>query len=286
MTEYITINENDILTKFKKIYTEFLNNFNKDASVYVNQKYIDDLQKNYTICLNYSIDYLNETLKEDEINYQNYLYYINSSNTSSNNTIIEKGKIEFINKTKIILYCHDNNYFNYSVKLYEDFESKYKNELNNLINTIVNINLNELDEKVMYRYFESSDEFKLKEYTQKNEEFKDIEPNFLSYEDFVLYINYTQNDLYFNYLYNILLYSFKPSYTNYINNYLISPLIDNITTFINNYEDIHLDYLSNKTIDEFNYYLLLLNNTKELGVNSINALSCLYDDVKKKIYLH
>ena len=77
--------------------------------------------------------------------------------------------------------------------------------------------------------------------------------------------------------------SFTPSYINYIDNYLISPLIDNITIYINNNAEIYLYYLINKIKDEFNYYILMLNNIEELGINTIETLSNLYDDVNKKI---
>ena len=284
MTDYISIIEKDNLEKFTTIYNEFLDKFYFNISAYVNQKYVDDLNENYTNCLNYSIDFLDETLKEDEINYQKYLYYINISNTSSDDNLTSDTEaIEFINKTEILLYCHDNNYFNYSIKLYKEFEEKYKNKLNYLINNITEIDLNDLDEKIMHDYLENNSEYVLENFTKKDEVFEDLKYNYLSYEDLVIYINYTQNNLYFNLLYDLLVDSFKPSYTNYFNNYLISPLIENITIFINAYIEMHLDYLSNKIEDEFNYYHMILNNTKELGVNSINALASLYDNVKMKI---
>ena len=101
---------------------------------------------------------------------------------------------------------------------------------------------------------------------------EDIKYSLINYDDMIIYINFTQNSKYNKYLYDLLLNAFKPSYTKYINNYLINPLIDNVTIFINNYSEIHLDYLMNKIIDEFDYYVLLLNNTKELGINALNPV--------------
>ena len=290
LTEYISIIGNDYMQKFKNIYNEFLENFYKDNTSYINQQYVDDLKENYTYCLNYSINILDEAKIEDEINYQKYLEYLeylnytsNISNISSDNTS-DIEEVVFINKTKIILYCHNNDYYNYSVKYYYDFEEIYKNKLNGTLNELSNINLTDLEKTLLYNYLEDNiEEYQLENYTQENKAFEDLNYNYLSYDDMVTYINYTQNNIYYDYLYDLLSNSFKPSYTNYINNYLISPLIDNITSFINNYAEIHLDYLMSKINDEFDYYYLLLNNTKELGVNSKYSLSTLYDDVKKKI---
>ena len=290
LTEYISIIGNDYMQKFKNIYNEFLENFYKDNTSYINQQYVDDLKENYTYCLNYSINILDEAKIEDEINYQKYLEYLeylnytsNISNISSDNTS-DIEEVVFINKTKIILYCHNNDYYNYSVKYYYDFEEIYKNKLNGTLNELSNINLTDLEKTLLYNYLEDNiEEYQLENYTQENKAFEDLNYNYLSYDDMVTYINYTQNNIYYDYLYDLLSNSFKPSYTNYINNYLISPLIDNITSFINNYAEIHLDYLMSKINDEFDYYYLLLNNTKELGVNSKYSLSTLYDDVEKKI---
>jgi hypothetical protein len=37
-----------------------------------------------------------------------------------------------------------------------------------------------------------------------------------------------------------------------------------------------------KIEDEFNYYLLILNNTEEIGENNKNKLINLYENIKKK----
>ena len=145
--------ENNILQQFSNIYKEFLENFNENISNFVDQNYISELKENYTNCLNYSIDQLEQTLKEDAINYQKYLNYLEYiSNNSTDNTsdniseVSEAEAIEefiFVNKTEILLNCDINNYYNYSVKYYNDFEEKYKNILNELINEIITINSND-----------------------------------------------------------------------------------------------------------------------------------------------
>jgi len=214
LTEYISIIGNDYVKKFKNIYDEFLVNFNKDITSYINQKYVDDLKENYTYCLNYSIDLLDEAKNEDEINYQKYLNYTNIISDISSNSISDIEEVVFINKTKMILYCQNNNYFNYSVKYYYDFDEKYKNKLNDIINELSNINLTDLEETLLYNYLEDNIEYKLENYTQENKAFEDLNYNYLSYDDKVTYINYTQNNIYYDYLYDLLLNSFKPSYTN------------------------------------------------------------------------
>ena len=287
--------EKNILNKFSNIFKQFLKEFNNDISTYINHEYINELKKNYTNCLNYSIDQLEQTLKEDEINYKKYLEYLNYTEYISNNSNINISNISeteeikeikemiFVNKTEILLNCDINNYYNYSVKLYVDFEEQYKYILNDLINKIININSNDSIEFLLCNYFENNDEYELENNILVEYLIEDIEYNLINYDDMILYINYTQNNKYNNYLYDLLEKSFKPSYKDYINNYLINPLIDNITIFINDYTEIHLDYLINKITDEFDYYVLLLKNTKELGRNSINSIISLYDDVGKKL---
>ena len=270
MTIYISEKEIQISQKLKNIYNGFLKAFYKDISPHVNEEYIKELRQNYTKCLN-----LNETINKDEINYDLNLEHINYNRNDSNINLNQIEEILFLNN------CYTNNFYNYSVKIYKNFETEYKEELDKIINKIIKIDTSDLETALLYKYFEQN--FILK-YNQSNEVFLDLNYNFLSYDDIVSYLNYTQNNIYFDYLYALLLNSFNSSYTNYFNNYLAVPLIDNITIFINKYAEILLDYLINKINNEFNYYTMILKNTEELGENSKLSLSNLYINAKKKIY--
>ena len=139
----------------------------------------------------------------------------------------------------------------------------------------------DLSHNLLFKYLE--DNYELEPLNITKESFNDLYYNFYSYEDLIVYLNYTQNIIYFNYLNDSIIKYFQSSYQNYINNYLIYPIVDNITIFVNDYSEIHIDYLINKIKDEYYYYLMMLNDTKELGVGSINALNNLYDDAKRKI---
>ena len=280
ITDYISYIENNFLIKFQKIFNEFYQNFYKNATLYINEKYVQDLNQNFTSCLNYSINLLNEIKKEDTINYNKYLEYLNYINNSSDNSSKIK-EIIYYNKTEHLLNCNNYNYYNYTVKIYKNFEEKYLNQINNIINKLERMNSIELSHNLLYKYIEEN--YELEPLNISKESFNDLYYNFLSYEDNAIYLNYTQNIIYFNFLNDSLIKYFQSSYENYINNYLIYPIVDNITIFVNDYSEIHIDYLINKIKDEYYYYLMILNDTKELGVGSINSLNNLYDDAKKKI---
>ena len=63
---------------------------------------MQDLNQNFTSCLNYSINLLNEIKKEDTINYNKYLEYLNYINNSSDNSSKIK-EIIYYNKTEHLL---------------------------------------------------------------------------------------------------------------------------------------------------------------------------------------
>ena len=245
MTEYITIIETEFLIKLKNIYDIFIDIYNTssiDAEQYMN------IKNNYTICSN-----LNESLFEDKYYYE-----------------------------EILLDCEKNNYYNYSVKIYTDYNDEFKIKFNQIINQINNINNINLSYIILSQYYEEN--YILDDYTLTQEQLEDIFYKlFLAYDDIILYINYTQNNIYSEHIYSLLIDSFNSSYTNYINNYLIFPLIDNVTLYIKNNANIHLNYLINKIKDEFDYYSMMLNFTKELGKNSKQSLSDLYDYLNNKI---
>ena len=202
ISSYISGIRNNIQDKVQIIYEEFLEKFYNDSLPFIDEKYIIEYKQNYTICLNYSIDSLNDYLKEDEINYKIYLDYLIKLNDSSLN-ISEIEEVFFINKTEILLDCDKKNYFNYKINLYKGLEEKYKAKLDYLIDEIKITDNTTFIENLLNKYFEKY--YLLDNYTQTKESSDEIYYKlFLAYDDTILYINYTQNSIYYDYLYNLL----------------------------------------------------------------------------------
>ena len=291
--KYFNDNKNLILNRFFSLTDDFLKTFKEGASNFVDNKFIEEIKKNYSDCLGYSMDLLNETIEEDNINYEKYLNYTNileyiNSNCSTDDIISEEinnclynisqiEEVTFYNKTEHLLYCHKNNYFNYSIKIFDNFEDIYKNKLDELINKIlIIIEKNNLDINFLNSFLEK--EFELKPYDLKED---DLLGDLEGYEDMTIYINYTYNSYYQDYLKELLIDSFQESYINYINNYLIDYLKENINIYINTKLDFYTEYLTEKISNEFDYYVFLFNKTKEIGMGTQNTFSHLY---KNSIY--
>ena len=277
------------LNTFFELINKFLNDVNNDKSNFVDNNYIIENEKNYTKCIGYDINLLNQTIEEDKVNYQKYLKYqkliefldsncssaiINDSNFIDINCSLDKSEIKeiiYFNKTEHLLFCDKNKYFNYSIKLFDNFETEYLNKLNDLINKILIKIENSFDSNLLNNYLQ--EEFKLNPYDLSEE---DILGDFEGYEDMIIFSNYSYNSVYIDYLNDLLINSFKISYTNYINNYLSLYLNENLNIFIFSKINFYTKYLIDKISNEYNYYILLLKNTKELGIGSVNALSNLY----------
>ena len=52
--------EKDILDKFDDIYNIFLNNYKENISIFINNDFVNELNNNFTLCLDYSYDLLKE----------------------------------------------------------------------------------------------------------------------------------------------------------------------------------------------------------------------------------
>jgi hypothetical protein len=123
----ISLFENNIKNELKTIYDEFINNYDKFASNFVNNDYINQLKTNYSICLIYSSLHLNETIKEDLI-YSNYteeivnyilsnctfdaynFTFIDKKNNSINCLKLFSNQTEInLEKTKQFMICDENN---------------------------------------------------------------------------------------------------------------------------------------------------------------------------------
>jgi len=295
--------ENIIKNNLDDIYYQFINDYKMNISNFVNYEYIHELEINFTSCINYSYDKLNEIKNEDENNYKKYLDYLeliklnkNCSNKTNNDSYISnktniKSKnniclnisdiepFEFYNKTEHLLNCYENQYYNYSAFIFENFNKTYKNELDNIINNIQDeIKLNYFDERFLNDYLEKYYHFNL-----DNISLDELFYHYEDFEDIIFYVNYLKNDEYKNLLYNSLINSFNISYSKFINEYIINEINNNITIYINDKFDMLFESLKNKLQYEFNYYLYLFNNTKEIGKSTKKAFINLYSDFKHNI---
>ena len=99
----------------------------------------------------------------------------------------------------------------------------------------------------------------------------------------IYYINNYKEPEYRNFLFNLLIESFNLSLKDIINNFIINELIDQIMLFVNDKIDIYIEFFTSEVKSEYNYYLLLLNNTEELGNSSKMAIINLYSNLTKKI---
>ena len=298
LIEDITNIEKDIQYSLKNIYDEFKYNYERNISYFVTYDYIDELQYNYTNCINYSYDKLDKIKKEDDINYQKYLEYLelvyeyeNCSNSSKNysySDIINDTKcinisdlepVIFFNRTEYLLYCYENNYFDYKVIIFEAFNESYKDILDNIILNITNrISTNYIDEIFLNNYLR-----KFYQFEKPNVTINDLNDYYEDFEDMIFYINNIKNKEYRNTLYNSLIYSFNSSYSKFFKDFIIKEISDNITLYLNDKLDIFINYLKMKMSFESFYYLFLLNNTKELGITSKKALINLYSNFKNKL---
>ena len=229
--------------EYIKIYDTYLNNFLNNMTDYITQ-----------------IE--NNTLQKLENLYNKFMDHFNPNLTHIHNQNLGKIYNEF--------YANNSNKEKkrYNDKYENDYPilEEYKQKLNNFVEEISIIKANEYSENILYEYFK--DNYFLEDYNRTYEEIFDLFiNNFLNYEYLSLYINETQNPIYFDSLYNLLINNFNSSYKNYFNNY----------------GELHLNYFVNKVMNEYIYYDKLLNNTKELGIDSLNCLKNLYSYLKNKL---
>ena len=168
-----------------------------------------------------------------------------------------------------MLICFSNDFYNinYTFIYFYNFTNEVGENLNNLIDEIINIlNSKRLDENFINKFLENQT---LETYEI---ELSDISNSFKEIEKSIKYINTNKNTEYKNYLYDTILTSYNLSYHNLINDFLLDELIHDIINCINNRIEIYLDFMKKKIQDEYNYYLLILNTTDELGESSKIAL--------------
>ena len=210
------------LEKIENIYNEFYLKFTYNSSKYITSDYINNLKNNQTICLEYSYEILKSNKNKNETYFEKYNNFIqliiktfNECYDKKENFIIKDrntldGKIEYIknishkcynnlnnleienisdfNESLKLLDCYSNNFYNFNIFYFDDFENKYKNELENIINRIeIKIKSNYINEIFLNNYLEKN--LKLEPY-QENNILDDISYNFYGIEGIINYINY------------------------------------------------------------------------------------------------
>ena len=280
--------------KFKLIYT----NFNKYISIQKNKvsvEYIEEIKFNKSLCLN-NLTNLYRNISED-LNKANITetedYIINNCTIeeivnslfkiSDNNTCLNISGINstfYFNQFKSLLFdCKNNNFYNYSFIILDNFGEKNKKKLDNIIENLTNIIIsNAIDENYLSNFL-------------KNYYIKDInleidmnkyEKHFKEFENNIHTVNLQEAD-YKNYISDILTESFYNSNLNKINLFIKNEIMDAINILISDKIDIFINYFSNKLKDDFEYFSFLLNQMVELGDSSKSSIIDLFSKIPKKL---
>ena len=263
----------------KEEYESFLIKI-KNANNFKQNSFIYELRKKYNNCSNYALKSLDTILYEDKINFEKYQNY--SKLNSSNNDFYQN---QYFNITKYWIYCNDNNFFNYSHIIVEDIDSANKLEINNITNDIIEtINNNKLNGNFLNNYFYHT--FFLNITKNNNLSLEDLDnfySNFEDFQDICELLSKSIDKKYKNDLKEIFIKNFNSSYSNFIGEYLTNEIDSQI--YINIIEKINMkiDYFKKKIIEENNYYLFLLNKTKNLDIPTKEALLSLYPTLLFKL---
>lgn len=343
----------EMVYKFNEITNNFLDELKIYSTEYINNDYLMEYKNNYTLCLNYSINNLNQTLEKDKQKYNKYIIYqhrlniclkakknickindidvielnitdsniieildklnkkqhinlnlfINSKDFSNNtekemqdnikelndylNDLCDttiNSKYNFINETKLLLDCDNNNYYiNYlNLTYFDNFDIEILNKLLNISSEInKTISSFHLGGKFLENYLFSNDYIELQNYSDFSVNI--FKYNLENFQDMAEYINYKIGKKYFEFLKESLYEAFSTSFTEFMKNAISGYIEDNLIIYIIGKIDINMEYIKEKVKNEKGYYSLLLNNTNELGVTSINSFISLYDYIYDKI---
>ena len=165
LLEIINIKKEEIVNKYNEITNEFYDELNRYSEEYIDDNYIKEYFNNYTNCLNYSIDELNETLIKDEKNYNKYVIHNNKIEICSKMkereynlsyediiglNITNSSIIELIENLKDSNTDTDYDYFDNSIDYNntekEDIIDELNNYLDNFCNDIFNQKINFINE--------------------------------------------------------------------------------------------------------------------------------------------
>ena len=246
----ITKMEKAIVDKFGDIYNKFLNNYKENISSFIDNGFVDELNENYSLCLDYSYDLLKE--KEDIDKFNNLIILINSTYLycQENNDIPLNEKIEYFknnydkymnnlsdsnntndDKKKILLNCYKNNFYDYSAFYFDNFNETFKNKLDEKFGLIAEIIKNNfIDDNFIFKFLEEQN-YELQ--PSGNISLSDLSYSFEEIEGYIDYYNNIQRNEYKNYLFDLLIESFNISYHDLFYNFALDELIFNIMIKIN-----------------------------------------------------
>ena len=294
---------NQTRCEFYVNYTESESeNFENNSNIYINITNIIDYiftnclnlnniihnytDNNYTLDKNYSLND-NITNKDFSLNINfsliEKILYISNINNNCSDFFLELQNDTFYNNTLEMIECYNNNYYtiNYSFIYFYNFSDEIEENIYNIIGQMDNLLIkNRIDENTFFNFLENQNHTLV---PYENIDLSDISEDFEDIENMINYVNNIKNEEYKNYLYDNLIKSFNISYIGFIDNFILDELVDNIIILINNRLEIHLDYIIKKIKDEYEYYVLILNTTEEIGFSSKIALINLYEKIKEQL---
>ena len=270
--------ENYTISQLNYTYNLFYEKLSSNISSFITEEYIIQLNENRIKCENYSIDKLEEYKVEDELNYEKYIISLIET-SSTDNFLSDAVKINFFNKTDSLLNCVNNNYYNYSVFVFQKFDPFYKDKLDSLINKFINIIENN-NKNISFLFDFVKNEITFNEYTFS---LTDITPDFLKFKDMNIYINNSKNKEYKEIIQSSLILNYKESYFNFINDYLSDFISSNIDLIINEKIRMNINSIINKIIEDFQYYQILLNDTDSFGISTKRTFLELYRKLEENI---
>ena len=164
---------------------------------------------------------------------------------------------------------------------FDNFNETFKNKLDEKFRLIADIIKNNfIDDNFLFKFLEEQN-YELQPY--ENVSLSDLSYSFEEIESFIDYYKNIKRKEYKNYLSDLLLESFNISYHNLFYNFVLDELIYNIMNKISTKLELYLEFIYEKIYDEYYYYILLLNETEELGNSTKNAFINLYNNIKKKL---
>lgn len=261
---------------------------------------VDIIKLNIT---NSSIIKILEKISDED--YINYINYINKStgynSTGINEEIIQEmnilndylsnlceeafnQEIKFINETAIILDCVNNLYYtNYlNMTFFNNFNEEISHNLSEISDKYKDIiNSFYVGTEFIEDYIISSNYIKLENY--ENFPTKYLITNIENFNGMSEYIQYDCEIKYNNYMKQTLIEIFNNSFTEFMKNAISGDIEDNFLFYVFSKIEINIKYIIEKVQNETDYYTLLLNKTKELGITSKKALISLYDYIGDRV---
>ena len=290
--------------KYDLIVKQFIN-YMKSAPNYVEIEYIEEIKTNHSKCLkvlsniknkiskylddyktNLNISNLTNITQTEEFiiyNCSEEIIFDSFLNKTENDTCLNLTEIDisyFLEDINFIINCENNNYYNYSYIIIDNFTEEDKLYLNECIINITNeVNSSIIDEYYLYNYIQN--------YYDKNTSvdinLNDYKFTFEDIQDYIFYINNLREPDYKNLMNDILIESFNKSYNSNINFYITSEIANKISILISDKFDIFIDYYNNTVKNEYDYYSFLLSTITQLGNSSKTSIINLFTKIPKKI---